>query len=230
MYKHDQPMGPPNMTLLERRCAICGKLVPKGRSLYCSDDCAKQAERDHARERYTPKSATRPGLWRNKTCTDCGNVFYGHIRSTRCPECQAAHKRETDRQVRERKRAGTTRPLGSTTYCERCGNPYIVMSGFQRYCKACSPIALRENKNATTRKWNREHYSDPAAREEKNSRARRAAPARNTCPICGKKFDAPNTRRKYCSEECRQQGRKQYWRAYDYVRRKPKDKETPPAE
>lgn len=229
MYKRDQPMGPPNVSMLERRCAICGKPVPKRRHLYCSDVCARQGERDRARERYTPKAATRPGPWRETTCIVCGNMFYGHIRSTRCPECQAARDKETTRQYKARKRAGTSRLIGSTAYCEKCGEPYTVTSGLQRYCKVCAPAALKESKNEISRKWNREHYADPATREAKNECARRTDPARKVCPVCGNEFDAPNAKWKYCSPECRQQGLKQYWQAYDYVRHKPNGGKEPPA-
>lgn len=123
MGKHDQFMGPPNLKLLDHRCVICGKSVPNGRFKYCSDSCANQAEREKARERYTPKAPERPSLWKEKACIDCGNVFIGHIRSVRCPECQAARTLETNRKASERKRAGATRPLGSTAYCEKCGGP-----------------------------------------------------------------------------------------------------------
>lgn len=111
-----------------RRCLVCGAQLPRTSAKYCSVACYRLAGAtvcDHI-------------------CVDCGVSFRGHIRSTRCPECRAEHKRELARKCRQRSRRRLTREMGSKDFCERCGAVYTVLNPAQKYCEACAPIAIRE--------------------------------------------------------------------------------------
>ena len=111
-------------------------------------------------------------------CRDCGRELTGHIRVTRCPECQKEANRRNNVEYRQRKRDGKVREIGSTDICEACGGKYTVESGSQRYCKACATAVVREN-------------CSKKSREQKmavlNERSR-AVPLPHTCTVCGKEF------------------------------------------
>lgn len=170
-----------------------------------------------------PVSSAKITTWRKwrcyklLTCRDCGREYTGHIKTIRCPECQAEADRRHNAEYRQRKRAGQAREIGSTAICERCGAAYTVESGLQRYCKACAPAAIKEQRNQSSREWNQAAYADPAKRDGKNE-ARRAVPLPHTCTVCGKTFYATGEPL-YCSEDCRQKARKEYQTRYDQERR-----------
>lgn len=141
-------------------------------------------------------------------CRDCGRELTGHIRVTRCPECQKEANRRNNVEYRQRKRDGKVREIGSTAICEACGEKYTVESGSQRYCKACSPAVVREN----CRKKSREQKM--AVMNERS----RAVPLPHTCTVCGNEFYAIG-KPLYCSDECRQEAKKQHKIQYDLSRR-----------
>lgn len=127
-----------------RRCLVCGAQLPRTNAKYCSVACYRLAGAtvcDHI-------------------CVDCGVSFRGHIRSTRCPECRAEHKRELARKCRQRSRRRLTREMGSKDFCERCGAVYTVLNPAQKYCEACAPIAIRERIRARNRKRQEEMHKD----------------------------------------------------------------------
>lgn len=170
-----------------------------------------------------PVSSAQITTWRKwrcyklLTCSDCGREYTGHIKTIRCPECQAEADRRHNAEYRQRKMAGQAREIGSTAICERCGAAYTVESGLQRYCKACAPAAIKEQRNQASREWNQAAYADPAKRDGKNE-ARRAVPLPRTCTVCGKTFYSTGEPL-YCSEDCRQKARKEYQTRYDQERR-----------
>lgn len=45
---------------------------------------------------------------------------------------------------------------------------------------------------------------------------------KKTCIICGKQFEAKTNQARYCSEECRAEGRRRTWRAYDHAQKEHK--------
>lgn len=170
-----------------------------------------------------PVSSAQITTWRKwrcyklLTCSDCGREYTGHIKTIRCPECQAEADRMHNAEYRQRKLAGKAREIGSTAICERCGAAYTVESGLQRYCKACAPVAIKEKRNQSSREWNQAAYADPEKRDGKNE-ARRAVPLPHTCTVCGKTFYTTGESL-YCSEDCRQKARKEYQTRYDQERR-----------
>lgn len=128
----------------------------------------------------------------DRTCRQCGTVFRGGPRAWYCQDCRLQRRREADRR---HKRNGTSRPLGSTDKCIRCGREYVVNSARQVYCKACSEIAVPETVRRQSRQYN-------AARKDalyaQKSASRRN---RNVCIICGSVYDA-TTPAATCSATC----------------------------
>lgn len=124
------------MTAPDRVCATCGRPLPYGNSRYCSIACYRLAV---------------PTLRRRTTCANCGVAFYGHIRSTLCPACQAEHERLLARANRYRTRHELTRKIGSIDHCAACGAEYTVSNGAQRYCPACAPGAILDRIRARNR-------------------------------------------------------------------------------
>ena len=181
-------------------CLICGQALPPKRKKYCSEACAREAERQLARQATAGREHPKP--YHTIICPDCGREVYMPIKSKRCPDCQAEANRRHDLEAKQRKRAGKTRAIGSVDLCQRCGKPYEVESGMQKYCKACAPIAIAENDRAASRAWNQAAYADPEKRTERNTARRRPQPEAARCPICGSAFQPRSTRDVYCSAAC----------------------------
>ena len=160
-------------------CSRCGASIPDAtKDTALCPECRAQAKRE---------SVVRP-----RACRTCGKVFPGGPRAWYCPECRAERKREADRRQRERGRA---RKLGSIQICERCGKPYPLTGGRQRYCPDCAPDAVREAVAPKKREQARSYA-------HKNRRTLLSGVRR--CVICGAPIvgerakAATNT----CSEAC----------------------------
>lgn len=139
----------------------------------------------------------------------------GFPKSKRCPECRDLVNRNRNAAF---KRKGPARPIGSTDLCEKCGEPYIVSSGNQRYCPSCSSGAVRDNilknKREYQAQYNAEHTEERAANRSFNK----------VCVICGKVFDTdlPTVT---CSPECDRIRRKIHQDKADIKRGRKKIKE-----
>ena len=129
---------------------------------------------------------------RNRVCRQCGATFTGGPRAWYCPSCREDRRREADKQ---RKTAGTARPLGSTDICKRCGKAYIVSNGRQMYCNDCADIAVKEK----VRAHKREYYAENS--DALNDHKREVRVDRKVCIICGSVFDA-DTPTVTCSPAC----------------------------
>ena len=186
-----------------KRCKRCGKdyNTDKPGAYYCPD-CALQARRE---------SVVRP-----RTCCQCGAEFLGGPRARYCPTCRQVRQRQSNAKY---KRSGASRPLGSTSICERCGVPYMVQSGQQRYCKDCAEEAVKESVRPHKRAYNQANKDILYPYKE----AMRSGC--KVCVVCGKTFDAP-TARMTCSEECAKEQRRRVQAAADQ-RRGPRKR--PPA-
>ena len=182
-------------------CVVCGKPLPPRHTRYCGPDCARVGANRLAREVTSKRERPKKPV-HTITCPDCGQEVTVPIKSKRCPACQREANRRNTAECRRRKRAGRVRELGSTDLCERCGRPYTVCGGLQRYCKDCAPIAFRENERAASRAWNRAAYADPEKRAERNRGRARPAPPEAVFPVCGKSFSPSSTRGVYCSPAC----------------------------
>lgn len=140
--------------------------------------------------------ARRRQVVRLRTCQKCGVSFPGGPRAWYCPACRIERRRQHDREAKQRKKAGLVRSIGSTAYCERCGEPYTVNSGLQRYCPECAPEAVREAANALSRAWDAAHTTPEGRRIERRRQA-----AEIPCRMCGKLF-VPASAAVTCSPEC----------------------------
>lgn len=161
-----------------------------------------------------------PGPYHYIVCPDCGREVYAHIKCKRCPECQREANRRHDQEARQRKRAGKTREIGSIDLCQRCGKPYEVEGGMQRYCKDCAPVAWAENDRAASREWNQKAYADPAKRQERNALRRQPKPEQErACPECGRLFLPDTKRAVYCSTACADAAGKRQTAEYEAAHR-----------
>lgn len=71
-------------------------------------------------------------------CCDCGAVFYARTKvAKRCPACRPAAHRKSNAESEKRKRAGTSRKIGSEVICADCGKTFILKTGTQKYCPEC---------------------------------------------------------------------------------------------
>ena len=188
----------------ERVCLICGAELPKGRSKYCSEQCGEKADKMRARENYKQIRGRRGVFRTGLVCMDCGCTYDGTIKTKRCPACQEEADRRHTAEYRARASVGAQRKLGSTDLCERCGKPYTVESGLQRYCKACAHVATKENINEHKREFCKKYYANPERAQEKREAKKVKKRQIETCPICGKQFES-RYGAKYCSDECRRE-------------------------
>ena len=193
-------------------CMVCGAPLSGRKQLYCSAKCRDDAKRERLRQSYKP--AGNPGLYRTKTCPDCGMEFVGHIKSYRCRECQQVANRKADVEAKRRQAAGKTRALGSIDICQRCGAPYTVEGGRQKYCPDCATAADREYHA----KRMQEIYE--ARPDLKQARAVRRAmqTSMRECVVCGNAFGT-KAFALTCSPECRSLHRQAYMTKYDAARK-----------
>ena len=120
-------------------------------------------------------------------CKNCSSKFQGGPRAWYCPDCRIERRRQRDIQHKRRKRAGKTRPIGSSDTCIVCGKLYTVMGGLQKYCKKCAPKAIAE----IDRRQGMEYY---LKNREKNNpiRNRKKEKEPIACAVCGKDFKEPS--------------------------------------
>lgn len=184
-------------------CWICGKPVHPPRRKYCSDACTAEARRRQKRTNAPRHHKAENPVWYDRPCIDCGKVVRMPLKSKRCPSCQYAADQAHTLEYRRRRDAGHSRKLGAMYPCERCGEPYILNSGLQRYCRTCAPSAIRANVNAAKRDERREALADPVCRERRNAKRRSGwQDAKRTCAVCGAEFAPINPRSTTCSPEC----------------------------
>lgn len=182
----------------ERFCPVCGKPVPSNRTKYCSDSC-----RGLALKRRTVKTGN--GHQKQIVCPDCGKTAWVGYSSIRCKECQAVVRKRQNEESHLRRKEGATRKIGSEASCERCGRAYIVKGAVQKYCENCSGIMLQEKA--------RKRYVPKEA-------------ATLICQICGKEFTSTaNKKPKYCSDECREEGLRRYYKEVWKRQKAEKEKE-----
>ena len=193
-------------------CAVCGAPLTKRKQLYCSAECRAEAKRERLKQSYKPSG--KPSLYRSKVCPDCGAEFVGHIKTIRCRECQQAANRKADAEAKRRKAAGKARALGSTDLCQRCGTPYTVESGMQKYCHDCAASANREHHA----KRMREIYAARPELRQARAERRSIEPVQRTCIVCGCQFSSQSFALT-CSPECQAKHAKEYMTDYDSGRK-----------
>ena len=165
-----------------RRCRRCGAEFPaptETERTLC-DACRKAVRRE--------------SVIRDRACTVCGVSFPGGPSAKYCPRCRVEKRREADRR---HKKHGTARPLGSIQKCERCGAEYTLDGGAQRYCKACSEEAIRENRRPKKLAYQKAY--DPG-----HAKRRAAMEGVRLCAICGEPIQGERAKQPFvtCSDAC----------------------------
>lgn len=176
--------------MLTVKCRECGRFfeTENWEKVVC-DECVKNL---------------RSTTLADRVCRMCGRTFEGGPRAWYCPECR--HKRQLEQKAKYRAN-GAARKLGEEYFCERCGKPYILQSGRQRYCPICSEIAVREKDREASIKWNNE-----------NKDKRKDRTKIRKCVICGTEYVATGSRNT-CSEKCRKEQRRRTQQKADQNRR-----------
>ena len=133
---------------------------------------------------------------KKQVCRTCGSYFTGGPRAWYCPDCRRERTAKSNRECKERQKAGTTR-VGKSATCERCGDTYTVTGGLQRFCSKCQKPHEMEHCRIKSLDWYRKNKSWYNPRRMYR---RRKGPVK--CIVCGKEFDCDHTRRVACSNEC----------------------------
>lgn len=110
-----------------RRCTRCGSSFEGQKEQRLCPSCREQAA-------HKPRMISH-------VCKSCGATFTGGPRASFCPECKAERDKQAVKKCRNLAKNKTTRQIGSTDICQRCGKPYIVKGGLQKYCPECAPIS-----------------------------------------------------------------------------------------
>ena len=167
-----------------RICADCGALFEgsDADSVVCPE-CADRIRRE--------------SVLRDRVCVTCGRVFPGYPKAKYCPECRIEARRKADRECRQRKAAGTVRPIGSVDRCANCGKEYVVNSGLQRYCPECAEVVVPQNISAHKAE---RRQNDPSIEQKRSARRKQKISA---CVVCGQPFPPEASRKNTCSDACR---------------------------
>lgn len=195
----------------KRTCAVCGKALPPRRMKYCSDACQREAV--STRRRALTKGRQGPKK-RIIICPDCGRETSVYTTSIRCQTCQAEANARAQAEFKRRKAAGKTRPIGSIDLCLRCGKPYTVESGKQKYCKDCAAEAEKEASRKRGIKYYRDHYADDEAKAQRRSKRRLPQYSSIKCRECGRAFIPETRHAAYCSAKCAYEGHKRQCREW----------------
>lgn len=91
-----------------------------------------------------------------------------------------------------------------------------MTGGLQKYCKACASVATRKATRAHKREYMAKLRSDPET-NQKMVADKRVLPSERTCKYCGKVFAVTGSSI-YCSDECRNAARHEYYARYDVAR------------
>lgn len=90
-------------------------------------------------------------------CEMCGMEFQSKgSRAKYCMYCRDKAQVARNRAYAEKKKSGTSVPLGSEQICAICKKPFIVASGSQKYCKNCAKKAVK--KKSPDAEYIRENY------------------------------------------------------------------------
>lgn len=179
----------------QKACKHCGRVfIPASKYTYLCPECHDKAKAS--------------GVVLQRVCRQCGATFFGGPRAWYCPNCRVDRVKA---QEREHKRSGPVRAIGSTDLCAACGGEYIVNSGRQKYCPACSGKAVNE----AIRNHKRQYAAN---RKEQIADYKTAMSSnRHVCVVCGKIFDS-NLPTVTCSDACDAVRRKNHQRAADAKR------------
>lgn len=78
-------------------------------------------------------------------CELCGIEFESKSnRAKYCVYCRGKAQVARNRAYAEKKKSGSSVPLGSEQICQICKKPYAVISGSQKYCKNCTKKAIKK--------------------------------------------------------------------------------------
>ena len=192
---------------IKATCKICGAeyIKTNGKSMYCSDECKKEA----ARRRYQKNKEKRLAQMR---AWKSANPNY---------QKEWAEKHPNYARDRSRKKRGT---VIYERVCVVCGKPFTTPFPYAITCsKECSrkrKAARRKTPEQEHEKYIRRKYGSKAGyqkyleavkqkkeqecreRAERKKKEKEARKIHGTCCVCGKPFETFNPKQKTCCKEC----------------------------
>lgn len=171
-----------------------------------------------------------------RLCKICGSPFYPKVVNQLCcsPECSEENNRLLSHKSRNSKHTenagskakGKKQKQANTcdSFCDGCiyvrrvgvagrSCAYLDVEGKRRPCLAGKGCTVKTTSRMAPeqRRQNRLRYL-----EERREKQRQARMRTVICPICGLEFKTTDTRKKYCSQKCYNEGRKlSYRKIYD---------------
>lgn len=121
-----------------------------------------------------------------RTCKNCKCTFDGGPNAQYCSECRKFRKKAYTEKWTMRKKQRESRQIGKLDLCEMCNQPYIVLSGTQRFCKECTLKAQFEKNKRQKKEFyeaNRESINAKRSLDRKKTRMRL-----HICEMCGKEY------------------------------------------
>ena len=173
--------------------------------IYCSKSCAaKQPKSEQWKQKRKFCSSQRIMF----PCIDCGknvsiNPFHDRQR-VRCSSCKIIHE-----DLSRQRKQDEFKNLGHT--CEKCGKPLIKKIGSGRFCSnSCSNSHIRTDEQKQrisegVRSSEKNHEEQQRRKQEKETSG---FYHHKICLVCHKDFKIvpSDTRRMFCSKECRLNG------------------------
>lgn len=93
-----------------------------------------------------------------RKCEMCGMEFQSNSnRAKYCIYCRDKAQVERNRAYAEKKKSGTSVPIGSEQICPICKKPYTVTSGSQKCCTECNSKQKRKKTPPNT-DYLKDHY------------------------------------------------------------------------
>lgn len=163
--------------------------------------CGKEFTADHYRRTCSRSCAAILSAPHTLThvCKTCGGEFVGGPRAIYCPSCRASRTASTNAAYR---RSGTNRHIGSIDLCDRCGKPYTVSGGLQRFCPVCGKVNLSALNRDGAKAWrdaNKDRYQSAKAAYTEDTKAH-AKDAPVFCSVCGLPFDRQSAKQRTCPD------------------------------
>lgn len=153
-------------------CSICGKPLPKGRSRYCSPECAYTAQIKRNKERRSRKEV--------RYCEVCGKIVPTDRIRYCSDECQAVGVSLT-------RTKSKVRGIAEGRYeiiCADCGRKVMVASHKSYRCPECQKKA-------------RKAQNDASKARKREGRGRTIG-STDICECCGKEYVIKGASQKYC--------------------------------
>ena len=171
------------------------------------------------------------------TCPICNKEFtWSKYNRKYCSsECSSiAHAKAHNKASKKYKVKKKLEEAPKKAICPICNKEFIKEEGHQKYCSPECVITGTNIKKAINRNNKkeklREYYKKKYHENKEKEKNKKVAIKKAICPICNKEFTITKEKRKYCSPECKLEGKrlsnKKYIKSEKYKIAKKKYYET----